>query len=412
MKAEALALALLATLASAPARANWITTWAASPVTPGPAVGPLPAAASFSNVTLRQILRVSAGGRAVRIRFTNAYGPKPLAIGAARVALLDANGVEVAGSSRTLRFGGSPQAIMPRGGPLVSDEVALSVPPLARLAVSLYLPDDTGPCTCHATGLDDTEVSAPGDHSAAPFTPASVNQSRAFLAAVEVDTPQSGQTVVVFGDSISDGVGSTPKANRRWPDVLAERLVKRSGATWGVANAGISGNRVLQDFFGDSALARLDRDALAVPGVAAIILFEGVNDLGFSFGRFPGAMGEAMAPLSGRKVDAAQIIAGYRQIVARAHAQGVKVYGATIAPYKGAATWTAEGEAERGKINAFIRTGGLFDGVVDFDKIVRDPADPAAMRADYHMGDHLHGNDVSYRAMGEAIDLSWFGKTR
>jgi hypothetical protein len=190
--------------------------------------------------------------------------------------------------------------------------------------------------------------------------------------------------------------------------LLAERLAKRGGGAWGVANQGISGNRVLQDGFGQSALARFDRDVLAVPGVTAMILFEGVNDLGLSFGGSGGPMAGAFAQLAGRKIDADDIIAGYRQIVARAHAHGIRVFGATIAPYKGAATWSPEGEAARQKVNAFIRSGGLFDAMLDFDKVFRDPADPAMVRADYHMGDHLHGNDASYRAVAASIDLGLF----
>ena len=284
---------------AAPARAGWITSWAAAPVTPTPAMGQFPATPSFQDRTLRQMLRLSAGGRAVRVRFTNAYGEHALAIGGARVALVDAAGVEVPGSSRPLLFAGAPGATIDRGAPLVSDAVMLAVPPLARLAVSLYVPGDTGPCTCHSVGLDVTEISAPGDHHAAPFTPATKTMNRAFLAGVEVDAPERSRTVVALGDSITDGVGSTPSADRRWPDVLADRLARRGGAVWGVANQGISGNRVLQAGFGESALARLDRDVLAVPGVAAVILFEGVNDLGLAFG---GQRGPGGAPMPGSPV--------------------------------------------------------------------------------------------------------------
>jgi lysophospholipase L1-like esterase len=258
--------------------------------------------------------------------------------------------------------------------------------------------------------MEAMDISAPGNFSAAPFAAESKGTTRAFIAGVEVDAPAGAQTLVVLGDSISDGVGSTSGTNRRWPDVLAERLAKRGGGAWGVANQGISGNRVLQDGFGQSALARLDRDVLAVPGVTAMILFEGVNDLGLSFGPAGGPLASARSQLAGRKIDADDIIAGYRQIVARAHAHGIRVFGATIAPYKGAGTWSPEGEAARQKVNAFIRTGGVFDAVLDFDHIFGDPADPAAIRADYHMGDHLHGNDASYRAVAESIDLKLFAR--
>jgi lysophospholipase L1-like esterase len=393
-----------------PAEAAWITSWATAPLPPGPGMMPGQGTPSFSNRTLRQILRLSAGGSAVRVRFSNAYGPAALTVGGARIALLDAAGKEVPGSSRTLTFGGAPTAIAAKAAPLLSDPVTLKVPPLARVAVSLYLPGDTGACTCHTVGLDDTEISAPGDFSAAPFTPEKVTQSRAFLGSVEVDAPANAATVAIMGDSISDGVGSTTRTNRRWPDLLAERLVARGGKAWGVANQGISGNRVLGDGAGESALARLDRDIFSLPGVKALILFEGVNDLGLSFGRFDGARAEAMKTMPGRVITAAQMIAGYRQIIGRAHLLGIKVFGATIAPYKGASYWSPEGEAARQEINAFIRTGGAFDGVLDFDKAFADPADPAQMANGLHMGDHLHGTDAGYRKVADSIDLSLFGR--
>ena len=411
MKSKTIALAgsLLLTLAgSGSAQAAWVTTWAASPVPPSAAMGPMPATPSFNNRTLRQTLRLSAGGKSVRIRFTNAYGQAPLEIGGARIAILRPDGSEQPGSSRVLSFAGKPAATAAKSAPLVSDAVALTVPPLARLSVSLYVPGDTGPCTCHAVALDDTDVSAPGNFTAAPFKGEAKSTARAFLAAVEVDAADGARTVAVLGDSISDGVGSTPGANRRWPDLLAERLAARGGRPWGVANAGISGNRILSDGMGESALARIDRDVLSLPGVAAIVVFEGVNDLGLGFGRFDGPMAEAMKSMRGGKVDADRMIAGYRQIIDRAHAKGIKVYGATIAPYKGASYWTPEGEAVRQAINGFIRQGGAFDGVLDFDKAFGDPADPLTMRAGYHMGDHLHGTDAGYKAVADSIDLGLF----
>jgi lysophospholipase L1-like esterase len=386
-----------------PAHARWITSWAAAPIPPGPK------AASFSNQTLRQTVRLSAGGDGLRVRFTNAFGALPLAIGSARIVLLDAAGKEVAGSRRALNFGGAATATIARGAPLLSDPIKLSVQPLARMAISLYLPGDTGPCTCHNTALDDTEISAPGDFTSGPFQPASLMKDRAFLASVDVDAPGDAATVVTLGDSITNGSGSTSAANRRWPDRLAERLVSQRQRVWGIANEGIGGNRVLGDGTGESALTRFDRDVLSHPNVKVLILFEGINDIGRSYGHYqtPEAV-EAQRSLQGRLTDAAQMIAAYQQIIERAHQHGILVFGATIAPFKGAGYFSQEGDAVRQEINRFIRTSGTFDAVLDFDKVFADPADPSSMRPAYHAGDHLHGSDAGYEAVANAIDLRLF----
>jgi len=276
------------------------------------------------------------------------------------------------------------------------------------MAISLYLPNETGPCTCHNNALDDTQVSGPGDFTAQRFQPASILRDRAFLASVDVDAAGDAATVVTFGDSITNGTGSTWSGNRRWPDQLADRLAIRTGRVWGVANAGISGNRVLGDGTGDSALARLDRDVFSLPNVKMLILFEGINDIGRSYAHYQGEAAEAQKVLQGRMTGAAQMIAAYRQIIDRAHQHGIKVVGATIAPFKGASYWSVEGEAARQEVNRFIRTGGAFDAVIDFDKVLADPADPASMRADFHSGDHLHGSDAGYAAIARSIDLRLF----
>ena len=386
------------------AEAKWVVSWAASPVNPSEAFGPFPATPAFHNQTLRQFLRLSAAGRALRIRFTNNYGEGPLAVGAARVAILNADGSERPGSSRRLAFGGRASVSIPRGAAFLSDGVDLPVEAGAKIAISLYLPGDTGPCTCHPTGNDRLEISAPGDFSAAPFLPASTGTTRAFLAAVEVDAPAAARVVATLGDSITDGVGATEGADRRWPDLLARRL----GPRWGVANEGISGNRVLNDGAGVNALARLDRDVLALPGVDTMILLEGVTDLGLAYGHITGPLAAVIHQTAQDRINADDIILAYRQIVARAHARGIRVIGATILPYKGSFYWSPEGEAARQAVNHFIRSGGAFDGVADFDAAVRDPADPASIRAGLHSGDHLHGSDEGYRLMAEAVPLGLF----
>jgi lysophospholipase L1-like esterase len=258
--------------------------------------------------------------------------------------------------------------------------------------------------------LQTAYVSRPGDFVGKTFTPQSTTQSRAFLSGVEVDTAGAGKAIVVLGDSISDGVGSTLNADRRWPDLLADRLIAGGGHTaWGVVNMGISGNRVLNDGAGQSALARLDRDVLAVPGAAYVIVFEGVNDLGISYGHFTGPLAARFKSLmSGGKTTAAALIAGYRQIIGRAHEKGLKVIGATITPYEGASYYSSQGEAVREAVNRWIRTSGAFDGVLDFDAVWRDPSDPKRIATRLQRGDHLHGSDAGYRALAGSIDLNLF----
>ncbi|BBC71171.1 conserved hypothetical protein [Altererythrobacter sp. B11] len=400
----AIAVAGLTLAVAAPAQAEWVASWAASPHAPLTTEGPF-AAASFRNVTISQILRVSEGGDRVRLRFSNRYGPHPLVIGKARVVRIDERGAEVPGTAALLTFGGEPGAVIPRGAPFVSDAIKMALPDLARLKVEIYLPEETGPCTCHLTGMDELAVSPPGDFVGKRFEPAARAQYRAFLSAVEVDSPDSPGTIVAFGDSITDGVGSTPGANRRWPDILADRL-HAAGRNWAVANAAISGNRLLSPGMGEAALARFDEDVLSLPNAKYLILFEGVNDIGNRYGPVQGGIGGLS--LDQPKIDAEQMIAGYRQLIARAHEKGIKVIGSPIGPYKGASYWSEEGEAARRRINDWIVNGGAFDAVVRLDSAFADPRDPAAMREGYHMGDHLHGSDAGLKAAAEAIDLSLF----
>jgi lysophospholipase L1-like esterase len=389
---------------SLPASATWVASWTASPHAPLGTEG-IFAAASYDNVTLTQILRLSEGGTQLRVRFSNRYGAAPLTIGAARVVRIDDAGKEIAGSARTLTFGGEAGAVIPRGAPFATDVVKLDVPSLSRLKVEFYLPTATGPCTCHITGVDELAVSPPGNFVGKPFTPVSKAQYRAFLSAVEVDSPKALGTIVAFGDSITDGVGATAGANRRWPDILANRL-QAAGKHWAVANAAISGNRVLSPGMGESALARFDEDVLSLPHVKYMIVFEGVNDLGNRFGS--GINVPGLPALDQPQITVEQMIAGYKQLIARAHDKGIKVIGSPIGPYKGAAYWSEAGEAARQKINEWILKGGAFDGIVRIDTAFADPADPRQMREGFHMGDHLHGNDAGLKAVGDSIDLNLF----
>jgi lysophospholipase L1-like esterase len=360
-----------------------------------PANNPARGTASFNNQTITQVVRLSAGGARLRIRLSNEYGPKPLQIGAARVALVTADGAVVPGSERAVTFSGDAKATIAAGAPMLSDPVALPTKPLARLRVSLYLPADSNGCTCHMTGQELISI-ASGDATQAPPPPSKgVGDYRAFLTEVDVESAAPVRPVIAtFGDSITDGYRSTDGANHRWPDRLAERL-DAAKKPYAVVNTAISGNRVLAEqlpIFGQNALSRFDRDVLAVPGVTHVTVLEGVNDLGMT-----------------KPTPAAeQLIAGYRQLIARAHEHGLKIIGATILPYGGASYFSAAGEAQRQKINAWIRTGHEFDGVIDFDAAIRDPAKPDHMKADLQSGDWLHPNDAGYRVMGDAVNLALF----
>jgi lysophospholipase L1-like esterase len=392
---------------AADAATQWVQTWGASPLPPTPAFGPFPATPSFNNQTLRETVRISAGGRRIRIRFTNEYGTQPLVIGAARVALADEKGNIQPGSDHPILFSGQPAVTIPAAAPFVSDPIDLPVKALSSLSISLYLPQDTGQCTCHQVGVQDAFVSDTGDFTDKAFEPRQTLQVRAFIAGVEVETAPSTRAVVVLGDSISDGVGSTVDANHRWPDLLAERLDAKGANAWGVVNMGISGNRILGDGAGQSALARFDRDVLSTPGVKVVIVFEGVNDIGISYGTPQGPLADrfkALAPA--HKVTSDDLIAGYRQLIARARSRGLRIVGATITPYGGAMYYAAEGETVRQAVNHWIRTGHEFDGVIDFDAAIRDPNDPTRIKEGFHAGDHLHGSDAGYVAMAAAIQLS------
>ncbi len=366
---------------------GWAGAWGASPTIP-PAGGK-----AFENQTVRQVVRLSTGGSAVRIRFTNEYSDKPLDIGAATIAIAGADG-KPTGEILALTFGGKPSVAIPAGAPLLSDPVALSVKALDSLSLSIFLPTATGPCTCHFAGTATAYLSGPGDFTRTGFEPASTFTNRAFISGVEVTRPDP-RTIIAFGDSITDGTASTVNANKRWPDVLAERLAA-AGFARPISNQAIAGNRILSwqsPIFGDPALARFDRDVLSVPNARWLVILEGVNDIG---------MGAAAPP------SAAQLIAGYRQMIARAEARGIKTYIATILPYEGARYYQEAGETVRSQVNAWIRTNSEAAGFIDFDAAMRDPANPKKMKADLQSGDWLHPNDAGYKVMGDAVDLALF----
>jgi lysophospholipase L1-like esterase len=388
---------------------HWARSWSASPQGPTPALGSFAATPRFHDQTIRQIVRLSGGGVELRVRFTNEFGSGRVEIRSAHVAVAGEGGAIQPGSDHVLTFGGEAAATMQPGTPLLSDPVKVSVPALSRLAISIYLPGTVDTCTCHRTAMQTAYV-VTGDQTAAATVPgAEALQTRVLLSAVEVASHKPAATIVILGDSITDGVGSTPDDNRRWPDLLAERLVRSHQAVVNVSNEGISGNRIVSDGQGESALARFDRDVLATPGVAYVIVFEGINDIGAAYSPpIQGPMAEYFKRQPGPPVSAKDMIAAYRQLIGRAHAQGVKILGATIAPYEGAAYASAEGEAQRQLVNAWIRTSSAFDAVLDFDAVLRDPAHPARIRDGLHAGDHLHGSDAGYKAIADSVDLKLF----
>jgi lysophospholipase L1-like esterase len=385
---------------------NWVRTWGASPQSPETSVI---AVEPFENATLRQVVRISGGGHRVCVRISNEYGTTPLTIGAAHIGLSESSGGIVDGSDRTLTFAGQSTVIVPAGAPILSDPVDLHVPGLSHVTISLYIPDRVETCTCHGT-FHTLGWIVPGDASALASLPASATllSTQALISAVEVlpDTPT--KSIAVIGDSRVDGIGSTPGTDRRWTDVLAQRLNEHGGAVLCVSNQGIGGNRMLADGIGTSALARFDRDVLAAPGLGYVVIAVGGNDIAISFApRNEETLGFLEA-FPGGPVTADDVITAHLQLAARSRAHGVKVYAATIAPYGGTELFALEGEATRQTINHWIRTSDAFDGVLDFDAVWRDPDDTTRIRDDLHMGDHLHGNDAGYEALATAIDLNLF----
>jgi lysophospholipase L1-like esterase len=389
-------LGLALSAATAPAAdARWVTTWGAAADEPGP---------SFGGQTLRQVVRTSIAGSSVRVRLSNLFGTQPVTFGPVRVAVHAGSGSIRPGSDRTLAFGGRPTVTIAPGADALSDAVPFEVAALQELAVSLYVVAATGPSTSHTVGMQTAYVVRGDATSAASLPAGETDGTRYFLTDVEVAAAPDARALVVVGDSVSDGVGSTDDANARWPDALAARLqADPTLRTVAVVNSGLAGNRILNDgrapFLGPSTLKRFDRDALDKPGVRWVVLLQGINDI----------TATQLLPSAADKVTVEQMVAGMKTLVARAHARGVKVFGATLLPRAGARgsrPHTPAGEAMRVKLNAWIRTGGAFDAVVDFEAFVRDPARPTFLRPDFDSGDGTHPNDAGYRAMAAAFDLA------
>jgi len=375
---------------------DWVSSWSASPQDPVPGTLGM---AGFHDQTVRDIIFSSVGGNTIRLELTNAFGRSPLEVGRVTVAVAGLGAGVVPGNIHPVSFGGSVSVRIPAGEEVRSDPVGMQVSALQELAVSIYLPGRTGVVTVHSDAQEVNWVSTAGDHAAEAGADAFMTPTESwyYLSGLDVRSSRAAGTLVAFGDSITDGVQSTVDGNGRWPNDLARRLNTVAGPTLSVADEGIGGNRVLaaSRCCGASAEARFARDALDQPGVRDVIVLEGINDIGDSTGpRHPDA---GFTP--------ARIIAGYWDLIAQAHARGVRIFGATLLPYQGAGYYSPAGETIREAVNAWIRTSGAFDGVIDFDAVMRDPAGPLWLNPAYDSGDHLHPNDAGYQAMADAINL-------
>ncbi len=383
--------------------AHWVETWTASQQAPR-----TPGATPFNNQTVRMILHTTVGGPRLRLEFANTYSPTALEIGSAHVALRHSEAAIEPATDRPLSVNGQRSFTIPPGAVVFTDPVDLNLPPAADLAVSVFVPHAAAPVTQHSLGLHTTYISKEGDFTSA-LTIAAPTTSLIWywVSSVQVMAPANTATAIAFGDSITDGYHSTPDTNRMWPAVLAQRLLPQGQVA--VVNEAISGNQVLHDGgLGVNALARFDHDVIARAGVKWLIILEGINDIGRGLG--PNASPAALVTADDQVVRSAttSMIGGHRQMIERAHAHGIKVIGATLTPYEGAAYYSEKGDVVRAAVNTWIRTSHAYDAVIDFDALTRDPAHPARFKPDFDSGDHLHPNDTGYKAMADSIDLGLF----
>jgi lysophospholipase L1-like esterase len=407
------------------AQEHWVGTWAAAPqqgrggpppaqanaaapaAAPAGQRGPAPAPAptNFKDQTVRMIVHTSIGGKRARVTLSNTFGNAPLTIGSAHIALRSKESTVVPASDRPLMFNGKPTVTIAQGAQITSDPFDLEIPQQGDLAISIYLPGESGQLTTHATGLHTTYIATGNVASATALEGATTTRSWYWISSVDVMAPAEAGAIVAFGDSITDGATSTNDADRSWPSILAARLASSSGAPkLSVLNLGISGNRLLADGAGVNALARFDRDVLGQSGVKWLMIMEGINDIGVTTGN----RGNGPAPAN--PVTADDLILPIKQMIDRAHAHGIKVIGCTLTPYQGAAYYSDKGEEVRDAVNRWIRTGGAFDAVVDYDKVTRDSANPKTFNAPFNNTDHLHPNDAGYKAMADSVDLKIFKK--
>ena len=376
---------------------QWVGTWAASPMQ-ADARWMHP----FADTTLREIVHVSNGGSRVRLRFTNEFGIDPLTISNVHAAL-SAGGSDIkAGTDHAVTFGGATSIRIAPGAAMYSDPVDLAVAPLSDVAVSFFVPSQNMRSeTAHLAAAQDNFVADGDQTSAVSLTQPKTVMSWYFFDGIDVPAVDGARAIVTLGDSITDGTASTRNENHRWPNILANRLKAEHGLeNVSVLDEGIGGNRVLNEQAGPSALSRFDRDVLGQNGVKYLLILEGINDIGrLANTRF-------MAPED--DITAKDLEHALTQLADRAHEHGIKVYAATLTPYGGAGYFSEKGEEVRKDYNNWIRTSGVFDGVMDFDKVTQDPANPDRFNPEYDSGDHLHPKDAGYKAMGDSVDLKFF----
>jgi lysophospholipase L1-like esterase len=379
------------------APAQWVGTWAASPFDGDP----WHTVPTLVDSTLREIVHTSLAGNAVRVRLTNEFGTEPLRVDAASIGVsAGVSGVDAA-SLHDLTFSGSPSIVIPPGAEVLSDPVSMAAPAFTNLAISIYLPlQQVSDVTVHSSAQQDNFIQTGNHVRDASFASPVVVGSWYFLKGVDVEsTSPRAAAVVAFGDSITDGALSTENANHRWPDDLAVRLQNNPAtAHLAVLNEGIGGNCVLIHCVAQNALARFDRDVLSQAGVKYVIVMESINDIG--------TLHNPNRP--DYKLTAEDLEQGLAQLVARAHEHGIKVFGATLTPYKGAGYFSENGEKIREAVNQWILTSRVFDGAIDFDKATRDSTNPLMYSAQADGGDHLHPKDAGYAMMADSIDLSLF----
>ncbi|QUQ70070.1 SGNH/GDSL hydrolase family protein [Kutzneria sp. CA-103260] len=362
----------------------WVGTWEAAP-----ASGVDNTPNGYPNYSIRNVVHTSVGGSEARIRLSNRYGTSPVTFGHVTVGVQARVGTADAAALATVKFHGATSTTVPAGADIVSDAVPLKVPSNSNLLVTTFVPTPSGPVTYHPLAMQTSFFTRNGDHTADTWGTAFTETTTVwhYVTGVDVLGPAKG-TVVTLGDSITDGYGSTPDANHRWPNYLAERL----GQRYGVSDAGISANRLLLDggAGGEAAVKRLDEDVLSRTNVHSMIVLLGVNDI----------------QQDPHQLDPTKIEGALQDIATRAKAKGIRTIASTILPFKGWGVWTPQLETVRAAVNQWIRTSHVYDAVVDFDQVVRDPADPQRMLPAYDCGDHLHPGDAGYQAMATAIDLN------